>query len=157
MTRKTRILAGTAAFALAGGAVLVPPVMADPIPQAATYADLLEPVPDAMTRIHADDALATTRMAIPGGAQMIPTGIDVGIGINLHHHHHHHHHHHAGWYRAHGYYWNGYGWVVAPPPYWHHHHADWYRAQNYYWDGRVWVPRARYHHHHHHHHHHHWR
>ena len=140
MTRKTLMLAGAGAVALAGGAVLAPMAMADPIPAAHSYAELLEPVPDAMARIHADNAMAAN------SPQVIPAGIN--IGINLHHHH---HHHSAWWYRHHGFFWNGQVWIQSPPPYWHNHHSDWYRSHGYNWDGHVW---ARPHHHHHHHHHH---
>ena len=146
MKHKTIMLTSAAAIALVG---VAPVAMADPIPAAHSYADLLEPVPDAMARIHADDDLMAD-------ARVIPAGINIGIGVNLHHHHHHHHHHNAGWYRSRGYVWNGQVWVMGPPPpppYWHNHHADWYRGHGYRWDGRVWIgPQP-----HHHHHHHHWR
>ncbi len=147
MRRKTWMMTGAGAVALAGGAVLAPLAHADaaqdPIPAAQSYADLLEPVPDAMARIHADDAMGAV------APQVIQTGLE--IGINLHHHH---HHHNARWYRGHGYFWNGQVWVLGPPPpppYWHHHHADWYRSNGYVWNGRGWARP------HHHHHHHHWR
>jgi hypothetical protein len=155
MTRKTTMLCSAAAFALIGAMIgPAPSALADPVPAAASYADLLEPVPDARARLQADDAMADDKMV--GNARMIPAGLNIGLGINLHHHHH-HHHHSARWYRGHGYYWNGRFWMQGPPPpppYWHHHHADWYRGNGYSWDGRVWIaPRV----HHHHHHHHHWR
>jgi hypothetical protein len=114
MQTKTGMLAGAAAIAMTGSVVLAPAVMADPIPPAASYAELLEPVPDAMARIHADDATAA------GDARVIPAQLQVGIGIG--HHHHHHHHHSARWYRHHGYYWNGGAWLQGPPPRPHHHH-----------------------------------
>ncbi len=142
MTHKTWMLASAGAMALCGGAVIAPMAMADPIPEAHSYADLLEPVPDARARIHADDAMAAAQ------PRVMPVGIN--IGINLHDHHH-HHHHNARWYRGHGYFWNGQVWVQGPPPpptYWHHHHADWYRSNGYVWNGRGWG-RPRDHHHHH--------
>ena len=148
MTAKTAMLAGTALLALITGACgAASAALADPVPVAASYADLLEPLPDARARIATDDAVVPQ-------ARMIPAGINIGIGVNLHHHHH-HHHHSARWYRAHGYYWNGGVWVVAPPPpppYWHHHHANWYRDRGWSWDGRVWIAPRGYDHHHHHHH-----
>lgn len=140
MRTKTMMLTGAAAIALTGGAVAAPAAMADPIPPAASYADLLEPVPDAMARIHADDAMGS------GDARVVPAGINIDIGLG----HHHHHHHNARWFREHGYFWNGRVWVQGPPPYWHNHHSDWYRARGYAWDGRVWVIRRAHHHHHHH-------
>jgi hypothetical protein len=147
MKHKTIMLASAAGIALVGSAALAPMAMADPIPAARSYADLLEPVPDAMARLHADDEMQSE-------ARMIPAGLNIGIGVNMHHHHH-HHHHSARWFRSHGYFWNGQVWVMGPPPpppYWHNHHADWYRGQGYHWDGRVWIEPQRYHHHHHHHH-----
>ena len=116
MQTRTAMLTGAAALALTGGAMLAPPAMAEPIPPAASYADLLEPVPDARARIHADDARDS------GDARVIPAQLSIGIGIG---HHHHHHHHSARWYRRHGFYWNGQVWIQGPPPrpnYHHHHH-----------------------------------
>jgi len=113
MTRKTAMLAGAAAIVLGGGAVLAPVAMAEPIPAAHSYADLLEPVPDARARLHADDAMAASE------AHVIPAGINIGIGIG---HHHHHHHYSARWYRDHGYVWGGRGWVIQMRPRHHHHH-----------------------------------
>ena len=100
-------------MALAGQAMAAPAAVADPIPPALSYADLLMPVPDAMARIHADDAAARA------SAHLIPAQISIGIGVP---HHHHHHHHSARWYRSHGYYWNGQIWLQGPPPRPHHHH-----------------------------------
>lgn len=122
MRTKTYMLAGAAAVALTGSGLLAPAAMADPIPPAASYADLLEPVPDAVARLDADDARG------PGDAHLIPAQLHIGIGIG---HHHHHHHHSARWYRRHGYYWNGQVWLLAPPPrphydhHHHHHHHNW--------------------------------
>ncbi|WP_428334055.1 hypothetical protein [Novosphingobium sp.] len=152
MNHKTRMLAGAAAIALGASLAFAPLAMADPIPVANSYADLLVPVPDAMARLHADDA-------IMADAQVIPAQLSVGINLG---HHHHHHHHSARWYRSHGYSWNGQVWLIGPPRYWHNHHSDWYRQRGYAWDGNVWREpsgRGQYHHHHHHHHHHHqnWR
>lgn len=140
------MLTSAAILALAGGAAVAPMAMADPIPAARSYAELLEPVPDAMARIHADDAMAA------GEARMIPAQLNIGIGIGDAHHHH-HHHHSRRWYRANGYFWNGQVWILGRPQYHHHHHhnADWYRSQGYNWDGQRWYRGERPHHHHHHH------
>jgi len=155
MTHKTTKLtggwlAGTAAIALGASLAFAPLAMADPIPVANSYADLLVPVPDAMARLHADDA-------IMADAHVIPAQLSVGINLG---HHHHHHHHSARWYRNHGYTWNGQVWLIGPPRYWHNHHSDWYRQRGWTWDGNVWRapggpgPGPYGHHHHHHHHHH---
>jgi hypothetical protein len=114
MKRNTAMLTGAAAMALGGGAVMAPVAMADPIPAASSYADLLEPVPDARARLHADDALADSN------AHLIPAQLNIGIGVG--HHHHHHHHYSARWYRNHGYVWNGQMWVIRPRMHHHHHH-----------------------------------
>ena len=155
MTHKTTKLtggwlAGTAAIALGASLAFAPLAMADPIPVANSYADLLVPVPDAMARLHADDA-------IMADAHVIPAQLSVGINLG---HHHHHHHHSARWYRNHGYTWNGQVWLIGTPRYWHNHHSDWYRQRGWTWDGNVWRapggpgPGPYGHHHHHHHHHH---
>ena len=154
MRHKTTMLAGAAGIALCASLAIAPMAMADPIPVANSYADLLVPVPDAMARLHADDAIMADAHVIPA---------QLSVGINLGHHHHHHHHHSARWYRNHGYAWNGQVWLIGPPRYWHNHHSDWYRQRGYSWDGNVWRapggpgPYPHHHHHHHHHHHQNWR
>jgi hypothetical protein len=65
--------------------------------QASTYADLLNPVPNALNQLIADD----TARATAGGNGVQVAQIDVEIGRRHHHHHHHrhrrsHHHHHHG-------------------------------------------------------------
>lgn len=137
MQHKTMMMTGAAALALAGGTMVAPMANADPIPVAASYADLLEPVPDAMARVHADDA------RMEQDARMIPAQLGIGIGINLHDHHHHRQYRSPRWYRSHGYAWNGRVWVIGPPRYWHNHNSDWYRGQGYQWDGRNWNPGQR--------------
>ena len=131
MQTKKLMLAGAAVIALIGGAMQAPVAMADPIPAAASYADLLEPVPDAMARIHADDQLAQEN------ARLIPAQIRIGIGSDHHHHHHHaqyRRYRSARWYRNHGFYWNGEVWLQGPPPrprYEHHHHHHHHHHQQY--------------------------
>jgi hypothetical protein len=86
MKRSTAMLAGAATVALAAGAVASSPAMAEPIPAAASYADLLEPVPNAMERLAVADAnqpAAHVELAQYGGP--------------VNHHHHHHHHHQNGY------------------------------------------------------------
>lgn len=64
----------------------------------ASYRDLLEPVPDALNTLKADDArLAQERT-------------QANVQLAQYYYHHHHHHHHHRYYR------------VAPRGYWHHHH-----------------------------------
>ena len=105
-----------AAAVVAAGAVLTAPASADPVPAAASYADLLAPVPNAMSRLAADDASRDSAPAQLVEAQYYPNGaVD-------HHHHHHHHHHSRRWYYQHGYIWNGRMWVLRPVRHHHHHH-----------------------------------
>jgi hypothetical protein len=57
------------------------------LPPAASYRDLLEPVPDAVSQLKADDArLAEQPASAEQGEQVAQMGY-------RHHHHHHHHHH----------------------------------------------------------------
>ncbi|WP_324086691.1 hypothetical protein [Phenylobacterium sp.] len=143
MHRKTAWFAGVAAAALlVGGAAMPSIAAAAPIPPAYSYADLLEPVPDATARLAVDDAMQRPDARL----QTVQY---------WEHHHHHHHHHSWQWYRDNGYYWNDGGWALIPY-YDHHHHArGWYEDRGYYWNGWAWAPRPHYRHHHHHHHHHH--
>jgi len=142
MTLKAFWLQSAAAAAFAAGAAISGPALSNPIPPAATYADLLAPVPDAAARLAADDAMS------PPVAHLELAKYQMAD----HHHHHHHHHHSWRWYRDNGYYWTGQTWVMIPN-YNHHHHArQWYNDNGYYWNGRAWMLRKDHHHHHHHHH-----
>ncbi len=115
MKRTTAMLAGAATVALAAGAMTTSAAMADPIPVATSYADLLEPVPNAMERLAVADANAPA-----AHMELAQWG-----GPNFHHHHHHHHHafrRDRRWYLANGYYWAGGGWRLRPVHHHHHHH-----------------------------------
>src|SRR5579872_7218849 len=112
MERKTAMFTGVAAAAISIGSVAVSPAAAEPIPQAATYADLLETVPNAMERLNTADAVDKN-----GEAHLVLAQYDRGVA-----HHHHHHHHSRRWYRANGYIWNGRAWVRRPVHHHHHHH-----------------------------------
>ena len=140
MKRAHALLTGSAAIALAASAVGINPAMAEPIPAVSTYADLLEPVPDAMERLSADDARQAT-------ARLIPTQYYQDPGYP--HHHHHHHHHQYDQYDQNG------GDIYYQPQYRQRirHSRHWYRYNGYNWDGGQWIVRPTHHHHHHHHHH----
>jgi Tfp pilus assembly protein FimV len=140
MDRKTALMVGAAATALWAGSALA---QAPAVPIAATYAELLEPIPNAVERLALSDAEAAER-----SARLIPVQMD-------HHHHHHHHHHDDSWYQQNGYYRNGGVWVLRSAHHHHHHHHShsWYRRHGYQWNGGAWVLRPPHHHHHHHHHH----
>ncbi|HWF78318.1 MAG TPA: hypothetical protein VN694_14205 [Caulobacteraceae bacterium] len=135
-------MSGTAVAAVLAGASAPSLAIANPIPPALSYADLLEPVPNATARLAADDAMREQ------AARLQPAQY-----WEQQHHHHHHHHHSWQWYRNNGYYWNGGGWVIIPG-YQRYAPRQWYYNRGYYWNGWAWVARPQHHHHHHHHHHH---
>ncbi|MGX4771095.1 hypothetical protein ACWAUC_15015 [Bradyrhizobium guangdongense] len=80
--------------------------------KASTYADLLQPIPNA----------ARTLEALEQQAAAEPAEANVQVA-QLYYHHHHHHHHHGYWHHHHhhGYYRGG---VVVVPRrrFYHHHH-----------------------------------
>jgi len=86
--------------------------------RANSYADLLEPIPNATSLLRAIDESAPAPAA----------GENVELAQYYYHHHHHHHHHHHGFYG--GYRYGGdydeYGPRVIVVPryrrYYHHHH-----------------------------------
>ena len=116
MNRKTSTLMG-AAVALAAAPALATST-ADPgpaVPPAASYAELLQPITNAVERLKL--AQAEDNNARP------PQLIEAQYGPYPHHHHHHHHYrHHRDWYLRHGYYWYGGAWVLRPVHHHHHHH-----------------------------------
>jgi G3E family GTPase len=85
--------------------------------RANSYAELLEPIPNAAKILQALDEQAPTKSADEG---------NVKLAQWYHHHHHHHHHHH----------WWGYGprVIVVPPRrrYYHHHHHHHHHHHWYY-------------------------
>jgi len=139
MDSKSALMLGAAAAALAAGPALAsPPLTAQytAAPVAASYAELLEPIPNAVERLQLADAEAAAR----------PPGL-----IEVQFYPHHHHHHDRAWYQQNGYIWANGAWILRPPPrpYHHHHHNGWwYRHNGYVWNGNAWV---RPHHHHHNH------
>ena len=77
--------------------------------KASSYADLLEPIPNAARMLQA--------MEQEAAAQPADKNVQVAQFYYHHHHHHHgywHHHHHHGYYRG--------GVVVVPRRRYHHHH-----------------------------------
>ena len=77
---------------------------------AQSYAELLEPIPNALAVLRVVDAAEATR-----SAQAAETDADVTL-VQYHHHHHRwrHHHHHNRWWRRHH----------------HHHHNRWGRRHH---------------------------
>jgi hypothetical protein len=95
------LLGGVSALALLGGAG---PSVASPVDEPATlqparsFAELLDPIPNASMVLQAED----DRAAADAPADEKPL-----VVAQYHHHHHHHHHHHYRHYH-------------------HHHHHHWY-------------------------------
>jgi len=105
-------VSGLAAFDSAQAAALETPNTMG-LTQAKSYAELLEPIPNALAVLRAIDAAEAARSAQEAG-----TDADVTL-VQYHHHHHHnrwrrhHHHHHNRWRRHH-----------------HHHHNRWWRRHH---------------------------
>ena len=88
------------ATAPAHAASAVPPTMEAAL-QAASYADLLQPIPNALALLKAEAAV----QEVPVAEEQAPV---VEVAFFYHHHHHHHHHHYRR--RRHHH------------PHHHHHH-----------------------------------
>jgi hypothetical protein len=114
MDGKIATLAGVAALAIAPAVAGATPQAAQEaaVPVAATYADLLSPIPNASERLRIADAQADAAQPQLIEAQYV-----------AHHHHHHHHNRYSrAWYLGHGYYFNAGQWVLRPRHHHHHHH-----------------------------------
>ncbi len=120
MRRTTATMMGAAA-ALATGPAMASAATTDApaVPVASSYAELLQPIPNAVERLKLADAEEAARPARLIEAQYVP-------GAVAHHHHHHHHTHYYSrrWYLQHGYYWYGGRWVLRPVRRYHHHHNN---------------------------------
>lgn len=98
------LLGAAAALTTMTAAAQAMPAQNSELAPATSYRDLLDPIPNAVPMLKADDARLANRSA-EEVAQ---------ISVQLGHHHHHHHHHHHG--------------VVVhlgphhPRHYYHHHH-----------------------------------
>jgi hypothetical protein len=84
-----------------------------------SFAELLQPIPNATALLQAIDEQAPAKSA------------DANVQVAQFYHHHHHHHHHHGYYRG---YDRGYGSPVVVVPRYrryhhhhHHHHHSFYR------------------------------
>ncbi len=101
------LLGAAAALTAVNGAQAAAPAQSSELSPAASYRELLGPVPNPLAALKADNArLAETQAS---DATRLAQ-------VYYHHHHHHgwyhHHHHHHGW-------WNRYRY------YHHHHHHHW--------------------------------
>ena len=110
------LLGAVAALGALNGAQASPAPAANPGPpdtlKVNSYADLLEPIPNALKVLAEIEAQAPVK----------PWEDNVKVAQFYYHHHHHHHHH--GYYRHHhhGYYGGPRVYVVPPRRYYHHHH-----------------------------------
>jgi hypothetical protein len=101
---------------LAGAQAAVP----SDVLKANSYADLLEPIPNA----------ARTLQALEEQAPAKPGEANVQVA-QFYYHHHHHHHHHGYWHHHHHHgYWRG-GVVVVPRRRYHHHHHHHHHSSYY--------------------------
>lgn len=104
MDRKIAGLLGAAAALTTIHAAQAAPAQVPRLAPAASYRDLLEPIPNALIVLKADDARSAG-----SATQQQPVQL-----AQYYHHHHHHHHHHHGYVR------------VIPPRFfrrhYHHHH-----------------------------------
>ena len=117
MQRRTAgVLGAIAAIAAApvAGATTTP-ANNSAVPVASSYAELLQPIPNATERLKLADAEASERPAVLIKAQYYA-------------HHHHHHHHHYRYIRRvrPGYYWYGGRWLRNHHHHHHHHHHSHY-------------------------------
>jgi hypothetical protein len=100
------LLGGASALALLGGAQ---PSVASPSDETATlqparsFAELLDPIPNASSVLQAEDERATA----DASADEKP------MVVAQYHHHHHHHHHHYHHHHHHHHWWHHH---------WHHHY-----------------------------------
>jgi hypothetical protein len=110
MNRKTATLVGASVALAAGSAFTAAPAAETSIPPvASSYAELLQPIPNAVERLQAANAEADAQP---------PRLIEAQYGRQ----HHHHHHHNRSWYLQNGYSWFGGAWVLRPRQHHHHHH-----------------------------------
>jgi hypothetical protein len=114
MDGKLATLAGAAALAAVPALASAAPQAPDPaVPVAASYAELLSPIPNASERLRIADAQEQAAQ---------PQLIEAQYVAHHHHHHHHHHVYRRAWYLSHGYFWSGGRWALRPRHHHHHHH-----------------------------------
>ena len=90
--------------------------------RANSFAELLEPIPNAASLLQAIDESAP--------AQSVDENIQPAQFY--HHHHHHHHHHHNGYGRYYGYDEYAPRVIIVPRRYRHHHHHHHHHHHSFY-------------------------
>lgn len=106
------IVGAIAGLAAIDSAQAAAPAVSDAtsLPSAKSYAELLDPIPNALATLRAADAAALS------GQSRDEAAADTGVRVAQYHHHHHHHHHHR-FFRHHHHHHHLYRWR-----YHHHHH-----------------------------------
>ncbi len=95
------LVGAASALALAGGAQAAN-IPAAPMQPAQTFAELLDPIPDAVSRLSTQN-----------GDGELSAGEERPVQLAQYYHHHHHHHHHWHWWHRHHHHH-------------HHHHHHYY-------------------------------
>ena len=109
------LLGAVATLGSFGAADAAPPPPATDILRANSYADLLEPIPNAIALLQAVDE---------------STPAPAAENVQLAQFHHHHHHHHHSFYRHHHH--SYYPRVVVTPRYRRHHHHHHHHHHSFY-------------------------
>jgi hypothetical protein len=106
--RLAGLLGAAAALTAASGVQAAAPAQSTEVAPAASYRELLDPVPNALAALMADEGQQAKARASGETQLAYHHHHHHGWRRGWHHHHHHHHHHH-GWRRWHHH---------------HHHHHD---------------------------------
>ena len=118
------LLGAMATLGAFNGAEAVPAPSPAPtdVLRANSFADLLEPIPNAAALLRAVDESPPNSSADE----------NVQLAQFYYHHHHHHHHHHHNFYRRYDY--DEPRIIVVPPRYryWHHHHHHHHHHHSFY-------------------------
>ncbi|HUO54675.1 MAG TPA: hypothetical protein VMU18_08035 [Rhodoblastus sp.] len=120
MDKKAAGLAGL--FAVSSLAAAHASIPAQPMSRANAYAELLQPIPNAVEALKSADAAAREQASRRKAEAKVQIAQYGGDGYYYPHHHHHHHHHH------HNYYPMPQWW---PQPHYHHHH---HHHHHHYWE-----------------------
>lgn len=109
------LLGAVATLGAFGTAQAAPTPVPGEVVKANSFAELLEPIPNAAALLKAVDE-----------SQPVPSAEPNVQLAQFYHHHHHHHHHHSFYPRY------GYGGVVVVPRYRRHHHHHHHHHNSYY-------------------------
>jgi hypothetical protein len=91
-----------------------------------SYAELLQPIPNAVALLIAADALSAARAKGEAGQDPNVKLAQYEYEYGYYHHHHHHHHHRRWWYHHHHHHHHHRWYYYHHHHHHHHHHHDWY-------------------------------